>query len=109
MSPPVSPPLSPGTWRRALLLCGLALPLALLGACGKKGDLRPPPGEAAAFTWPKQYPAPRTVVPGEAAEEEQEPVRPDSGFAEPNRGFLAPSALPSRGTDRSTRRVYRSQ
>ena len=99
--------MSPRAFRQALLLCGLALPLALLGACGKKGDLRPPPGEAAAFTWPKQDPAPRTVVPGQEPEEEEE-LRPDSGFIEPTRGFRAPSALPSRG-NRSSTTIYRSQ
>ena len=34
-----------------LLVCAMAAPL---GACGKKGDLEPPPGKESEF--PRQYP-----------------------------------------------------
>jgi predicted small lipoprotein YifL len=42
----------------------LVLALAL-GACGRKGDLRPPDGEEDAYTGLGVYPAPQSVVPPE--------------------------------------------
>lgn len=47
---------------RPLLLLAIAAALAL-GACGKKAPLRVPEGREAEFTYPQQYPAPRSVVP----------------------------------------------
>lgn len=47
----------------------LVLALALT-ACGRKGDLRPPPGEEEHYTYPQVYPAPDSVVPGGEATEE---------------------------------------
>jgi hypothetical protein len=53
------------------LAVGLAVALAGgLGACGKRGDLEPPEGEAAAYTWPRVYPDPATVRPEAEAETE---------------------------------------
>jgi predicted small lipoprotein YifL len=42
--------------RRAALLGVIALGLASLAACGKKGEPEPPPGQSKNF--PKSYPAP---------------------------------------------------
>ena len=44
----------------AVLLLVLAV---TLGACGRKGDLRPPDGEEDAYTGLGVYPAPDSVVP----------------------------------------------
>jgi len=57
-----------------LALLGAAL-LAGLSACGKRGDLAPPEGEEAAYTWPQAYPDPATVRPGGEADEVQIPSR----------------------------------
>jgi hypothetical protein len=48
--------------RRAFLLFAAATPLLLTG-CGKKGKLRPPPGEEGRYTYPHRYPAPKSVLP----------------------------------------------
>jgi hypothetical protein len=43
----------------------LASALALgLAACGKKGAPYPPEGQEEAYTYPRPYPAPETLVPG---------------------------------------------
>jgi len=52
--------------------------LGTLGACGKKAGLRPPDGEAAAYTWPRAYPDPATVRPEKTAEKETETTRTPS-------------------------------
>lgn len=62
-----------------LLVLGLTL-----GACGRKGDLRPPEGEEGAYTGLGTYPAPESVVPqaGEssaAPEAESEPGAEGTG------------------------------
>lgn len=59
--------------RAALLLGALCLPL-LLGACGKRGDPRPPDGEKALYTWPQVYPRPDAAV----ADEPAPPPVPDA-------------------------------
>ena len=46
-----------------LALAALLLAAALLGACGKKGNVRPPEDQADAFTFPRAYPAPDSVLP----------------------------------------------
>ena len=48
-----------GSWSVVILL-GLAM---ALGACGRKGDLRPPDGQEDAYFGPGVYPAPDSVVP----------------------------------------------
>lgn len=48
---------------RAGLICALVAALLVLGACGKKGDLRAPDGEEAAYTYPRTYPKPASVLP----------------------------------------------
>ena len=57
----------------AAFLLVLAL---MLGACGRKGDLRPPDGEEDAYTGQGVYPAPQSVVPpaaeSSAAPEDEE-------------------------------------
>ncbi|MEX0758558.1 MAG: hypothetical protein WD100_03160 [Tistlia sp.] len=88
--------------RAAALLC-LALPLLLPG-CGKKGDLKPLEEESAAFTWPQQYPAPRTVVPADPLAEEE----PVAGLGV-TREFRRPDALPGRDPDRTTTTVHPAQ
>ena len=50
----------------------LALTVSLLGACGKKGSLDAPEGEAERYTFPGFYPNPATVVPGAEAEPQQD-------------------------------------
>lgn len=99
-------------YRRApgqpVLLCSLLLCLALLGGCGKKGDLRPPSGEHEAFTWPLQYPAPSTVVPAAPAEAEPE-VDPITGQPRPTSGFRQPDGLPRRDPDRTTTTIYSAE
>jgi predicted small lipoprotein YifL len=42
-----------------------------LGACGKKGSLYPPEERAEEFTYPTVYPAPESVLPQGAAEEDE--------------------------------------
>jgi len=42
----------------AVLVSALAL-----SACGKRADLRAPDGEEAAYTYPRTYPNPSTVLP----------------------------------------------
>jgi hypothetical protein len=49
---------------RLLLTVAFAAPLVLgLGACGKKGSPKPPPGEESQYSYPQPYPAPATVAP----------------------------------------------
>ncbi len=66
----------------AALLLVLAL---ILGACGRKGELRPPEAEEGAYTDLGTYPAPESVVPqeGESSavpEAEDDPeTGPESG------------------------------
>jgi len=48
---------------RAGQVCALAAALLVLGACGKQGELRGPDGEEAAYTYPRTYPKPSTVLP----------------------------------------------
>ncbi len=43
-----------------MVACVLALALS---ACGKRADLRAPDGEEAAYTYPRVYPNPATVLP----------------------------------------------
>lgn len=90
-----------------LLALGLALPLLVLAGCGKLGDLRPPEGEYEAYTWPKQYPAPRTVVPAEVTPEEPF-IDPATGLPV-TRGFRHPDALRGRDPSRTSTTIYRSQ
>lgn len=57
---------------RAVLAAVLATALlGALGACGKTAALRPPDGEAAAYTWPRAYPDPATVRPEKTAEKNE--------------------------------------
>lgn len=52
--------------RAAQVSLAAALVLALvpaLAACGKQGSLRAPDGEEGAYTYPRTYPNPATVVP----------------------------------------------
>lgn len=49
--------------RAALILLTLGLPLVALAACGKKGPINPPEGQAEAFER-NVYPEPASVVPG---------------------------------------------
>ena len=49
--------------RRAIPACLAALLVLSLGACGKKGTLRAPDDAEAAYTYPRPYPNPATVVP----------------------------------------------
>ena len=55
---------------RASVITLIALALAL-GACGRKGALKPPEGEEDTYTYSHTYPAPETVVP-ETSEEIEE-------------------------------------
>ena len=50
--------------RKLSLLCLCLLAALALGACGKRGALKPPEGQEEAYTHPNPYPSPRTVVPG---------------------------------------------
>ena len=64
----------------------LAAVLALavvLGACGKRGTLRAPDDATEAYTYPRQYPKPETVVP-------QDTTARRSGELSPNAGDLSP-------------------
>lgn len=96
-----------GPGLRLAALGGALLCLAALGACGKKGDLRPLPGEYEAFTWPKQYPAPETVVPSDL-EPEEEAFEPVTAAPLPG-AFRQPDALPGRDPTRTTTTIYRTQ
>jgi len=51
--------------RLILTLCILAL---ALGACGKRGGLRAPEGKESAYTFPKVYPKPSSVLPDGTAQ-----------------------------------------
>lgn len=68
--------------RTAVLLLFAALALA---ACGKKADLRPPDGEAAAYTYPQPYPDPPGVVPGGETAGELPPVFEDDRVPDESR------------------------
>ena len=72
-----------GRFARASVALVLALGLAL-GACGRKGDLRPPDGEEQNYTGPGVYPAPQSVVPqgGEASAVPAEEEEPEESGAE---------------------------
>ncbi|MEO3428266.1 hypothetical protein AAFN88_05370 [Pelagibius sp. CAU 1746] len=64
-------PCLPANLPRILLTAALAGGLLLgLAACGKKGSPKPVVGEEEAYTYPHDYPAPSTVTPGAAGEEE---------------------------------------
>ena len=73
-----------GTTSAAVLL---VLVLAL-GACGRKGDLRPPDSEEDAYTGLGVYPAPESVVPSDeeslaVPEDEESPETSEEGAANP--------------------------
>ncbi len=51
------------TGRLIMVACVLALALS---ACGKRADPRAPDGEEAAYTYPRVYPNPATVLPAGA-------------------------------------------
>jgi len=56
-------------------VAAVALVLAALGACGKRADLEPPPGEESRYTYPRAYPDPASVLPpgtGEATSRSRE-------------------------------------
>ena len=59
--------------RRFVLLAGIAMLVLLVAACGRKSGLSPPEEEADLFTYPGKYPAPSTVGPVGADEEDPEP------------------------------------
>jgi len=62
--------------RRGLYLAALCAALfAAVAACGKRGDLKAPKGEEAAYTWPQAYPNPATVRPEKNAGNGQVPSR----------------------------------
>ena len=64
----------------AVLLLVLAV---TLGACGRKGDLRPPDGEEDAYTGLGVYPAPDSVVPpGEESGDESSAAPEDEETSE---------------------------
>ena len=64
------------SWK-PVLAAALAGTLVLgLAACGKKGSPKPPEGQEADYTYPRDYPAPETVVPG--GTEESGPAQSDS-------------------------------
>lgn len=67
-----------------LVLAGL-IAGAGLAACGKRGSLEPPEGEEGAYTYPRFYPAPSTVLPPEEPE-----ARPRSRQAPSHAGDLSP-------------------
>jgi hypothetical protein len=48
---------------RVRALCAAALALALLGACGKRAELREPDDATEPYTYPKAYPNPASVDP----------------------------------------------
>jgi hypothetical protein len=48
---------------RARALCAAAVALALLGACGKRADLREPDNATEPYTYPKFYPKPTSIDP----------------------------------------------
>ena len=48
---------------RAYTLCAAAIALLLLGACGKRADLREPDDATTPYTYPKFYPNPASVDP----------------------------------------------
>lgn len=56
--------------RRAGWISLAAALVLALGACGKQGPLRAPDDAEAAYTYPKIYPNPATVLPDPAQEPE---------------------------------------
>lgn len=62
--------------RRHLLLLAAAAPLLLAG-CGKKGGLRPPPGEEGKYSYPRRYPAPKSVLPQGAPPAREDDLTPE--------------------------------
>lgn len=90
---------------RTLTLAALLALAVALAACGKKGDLRPPDGEDAAYTYPKFYPDPKTVEgePGAPAsrEEAEENLEQEADEVGIQRSPLLPS--------RTTTQTYGSE
>jgi predicted small lipoprotein YifL len=75
--------------RKGIALVAITLALAGgLSACGKRGDLEPPKGEEAQYTYPHVYPKPSTVLPAQEPE-----ARPRS--LEKPRGAGGISVFPS--------------
>jgi hypothetical protein len=71
---------------------------AALGACGKRGSLRPPDGEAANYTYPRIYP---TSEEAEEAQPEPAATPAPPGSSAPEQ--LSPFPLPfERGTSTTT-------
>jgi predicted small lipoprotein YifL len=64
------------TFRRGAILA-LVLLAPGLSACGKRGALVPPEGEESAYSYPRFYPAPGTVVPAGPAPAEGVPAAAD--------------------------------
>ncbi len=62
--------------RARLALGAVLLAAALLGACGKKGGVRPPEDNAGAYAFPRPYPAPASVLPAGDQEELQPSPEP---------------------------------
>lgn len=86
-------------FRARAVVAALLLTVAL-GACGKKGGLQPPEGEAANYTYPRAYPP--TKLP-QKAPEEPEPLPP--GASAPEK--LSPFPLPFERT--TPTRTYGTQ
>lgn len=59
--------------RRFIRLAGIALLVLFVAACGRKSALSPPEDEAELYTYPSRYPAPSTVGPVDAEEDDPEP------------------------------------
>lgn len=73
----------PATTKTACFALCLLLIAGALAACGKKGRPVPPESEEARYSYPQQYPAPSTVVPGPGGEP---PERKSSIFLLPQPG-----------------------
>ncbi|MEE9210202.1 MAG: lipoprotein [Kiloniellales bacterium] len=58
------------------LIAAVVLALAL-GACGRKGSVRPPEGQESEYTYPQVYPAPGSVLPDETEEPDASPPAAD--------------------------------
>ena len=93
------------TARRIL---GALLVLAVLApglvACGKRSPLKPPAGQESEYSYPRAYPAPRSVLPGgaSAVEEDEEEEAEEKAGDERELSPIPPSSSRTKTTTYGT-------
>ena len=90
--------------RRALgALLVLAVLAPGLAACGKRSPLKPPAGQESEYSYPRAYPAPKSVLPGGAsAAEEREAEAEEKAGAVRKLSPIPPSSSRTKTTTYGT-------